>query len=91
MNTAMLLAGRFDSPVVPLDAIAQEFFGLTPGTAARRANERTLPVPAARLIDSQRAPWLVHVDDLGSYMDKQFQAARKGWADSSTQPRESNA
>lgn len=91
MSTAMLLASRFNGPTVPLEVIAQEFFGLEPKIAARYAAACTLPVAAARMSTSRMAPWLVHVDDLAKHMDAQFAAARRAHANSSTQPREQRA
>lgn len=79
MNTAMLLAARFESPTIPLDAIAEEFFGLSPAKAQRYAGENSLPVPAIRLANSVRSPWLVHIDDLASHIDTQRKAAKKSW------------
>ncbi|QNM96412.1 pyocin activator PrtN family protein [Chitinimonas koreensis] len=87
MNTAMLLAARFESPTVPLEQISDEFFGLSPAKAARQASARTLPVAAMRLTNSQKAPWLVHVDDLAAHIDATRATARAQWANSATAPR----
>lgn len=87
MNTAMLLAARFESPVVLLESVAEEFFGLCPAKARRRAFDCTLPVPAFRLGESQKAPWQIHVDDLAKHIDEQRKAAHRMWANSSTEPK----
>lgn len=76
MNTAYLLAARFESPTVHLSVICEEFFGLDVKKAHEKAREAALPVPAVRL-GGQKAPWLIRITDLAEYIDKSFDEARK--------------
>ncbi|GLR13292.1 hypothetical protein GCM10007907_20820 [Chitinimonas prasina] len=76
MNTAMLLAARFNGPTVPLESISEEFLGIERKKALELARLGTLPFPATRLGRTQNAPWLVHVDDLGKALDDAFKEAR---------------
>lgn len=79
MNTAFALLARFESPTVPLEDICEEFFGLRRDKAYQHASMQSLPVPTFRASDSQKAPRLVHVDDLARYLDDQRAKARKEW------------
>ncbi len=77
MNTAFLLMAQFNKVIVPLDQISKEYFALEPRTAQNYAKAGRLPVPAFRGGESNKAPWLVNVNDLAAYLDKQRDAAAK--------------
>ena len=79
MNTAFALLARFESPTVKLEDICEEFFGMTKTTAYQRAAVMDLPVPTFRGGSGQKAPRLVHVDDLAAYLDRQRAAAKREW------------
>lgn len=49
---------------VKLDDISREYFGLGKSSALTKARLGTLPVPAVRLTDSQKAPWFAAKDVL---------------------------
>ncbi|MCS6114494.1 MULTISPECIES: pyocin activator PrtN family protein [Shewanella] len=77
MNTAFLLMAQFNKVIVPLDQISKEYFALEPRTAQNYAKAGRLPVPAFRGGEGNKAPWLVNVNDLAAYLDKQRDAAAK--------------
>lgn len=79
MNTLFLLMAEFGQADVPLEVVAKKYFNLEKKEAYARAKLRSLPVPAYRAIDSQKAPWLVSVADLAAYLDKQRAQARDEW------------
>lgn len=79
MNTAFALLARFESPTVKLEDICDEFFGMARDKAYQKASLNELPVPTFRASESQKAPRLVHVDDLAHYLDQQRAAARAEW------------
>lgn len=79
MNTAFALLARFESPTVKLEDICKEFFGMDKEKAYERANVNELPVPTFRASESQKAPRLVHVDDLAKHLDEQRGRAREEW------------
>jgi hypothetical protein len=79
MNTAFALFARFETPTVALDAICDEFFGLSRAKANEYAAENKLPVPTFRATDSQKAPRLVHLDDLARWLDSRRAAAAQQW------------
>lgn len=84
MNTAFALLARFESPTIPLELICEEFFGLRRDKAYQRAAAEELPVPTFRASDSQKAPRLVHVDDLANFLDAQRATAKKQWEKANT-------
>jgi Pyocin activator protein PrtN len=79
MNTAFALLSRFESPTVKLEDISEEYFGMKKGKAYERAALNQLPVPTFRASESQKAPRLVHVDDLARWLDEQRARARAQW------------
>jgi hypothetical protein len=79
MNTAFALLARFESPTVKLDDICEEFFGLGRDKAYQLANLNSLPVPTFRASQSQKAPRLVHIEDLAKYLDAQRAEAKREW------------
>lgn len=79
MNTAFLLAARFETPTVELKAICMEFFGLNAKTAEQHAAAQKLPVPTFKLRDSGKAPTLVKVEDLAAFIDASHAKAKRDW------------
>ncbi len=79
MKTAFALFARFESPTVKLEDICEEFFGMGRDKAYQSANLNALPVPTFRASESQKAPRLVHIEDLARYIDQQRKAAREEW------------
>lgn len=76
MNTVWLLMARFEKPSVPLDQVCEEFFGMKEKQARMLASAQSLPVPAFKLRDSEKARWFIDVRDLAEHIDKQRQAAK---------------
>lgn len=77
MNTAFLLMAQLNKAIVPLDEISDEYLGLAPRTAQNYAKAGKLPFPAFRSGNGNKAPWLVNVNDLAAYLDKQRDIAKK--------------
>lgn len=80
MQTQFALLAMYGKPTIPLSEVAQEYFGLTPKTAAEKARNCTFPVPTFRLRDSQKAPLFVKIEDLAAYIDEQYTKAANEWA-----------
>lgn len=70
-----MLFAQFEKPTVKLEEISQDYFGLTPDQAKRRAGTGDLPVPVFRL-STAKSPWLIHIDDLAKYIDQTRQQAK---------------
>ena len=79
MKTEMLLMAQYEKPVIPLEYICQEYFGLAPASAKQKASSATLPIPAVRLGNSQKSPWVIHIFDLAKYIDEKRQEAEDEW------------
>lgn len=80
MNTLFLLLAEFEEADVPLDRVAEKYFGLGPDKAKRMAAARTFPVPAYRAGESQKSTWLVRLSDLAEYLDGRRAIAKEEWA-----------
>lgn len=79
MKTLFLIMAEFESAEIPLEALAEKYLGLSPSQAKRRAARQALPFPAHRGSKSQKAPWLVHAQDLADHLDAQRQEALSEW------------
>jgi hypothetical protein len=78
MNTFFVLMAEYGQATIEVSKCAAKF-GLSPKTAADKANRHALPVPCFRLEDSQKAPMFVHVSDLAEWIDKRRSAANDEW------------
>ncbi|KZE25333.1 pyocin activator PrtN family protein [Crenobacter luteus] len=78
MKTIFMLLAQYESPVVKLSDICS-FFGLSENTANERASLNRLPIPTFRLEKSQKAPRMVHLQDLADFIDRQRKEATKQW------------
>jgi len=62
---------------VKLEDICVEYFGMSRETSIKRAGQQLLPVPAIRLVDSQKAPYFVTRESLDKYVEQRTKAAVK--------------
>ena len=67
------------SPVIPLQDIANEYLGMSLNTAFKKARLQALPLPVFRLGESQKADWVVSLDDLAELITLQAEQARAEW------------
>lgn len=78
-RTAFLLLAQYEQPLIPLETVAADHLCLSERVARERAAANALPFPTMRLGGSQKAPRMVHVDDLAKWIDQEREAARKAW------------
>ena len=78
-KTEILLLMKYETPIIPLEKICEDYFGCSKGTAKNKAKAGTLPIPAFRLSPSQKAPWMVHTKDLASFIEKRHEEAKNEW------------
>jgi hypothetical protein len=76
MNTVFLLMAEFESSTIPLSDIAERYLGMKPATADKKAGAGDLPIATFRIGDSQKAPRIVHVQDLADFIDRRRQEAQ---------------
>ena len=74
-RTALMLMMQHNGPVIPLSAVADLLGFKTPEAATKAANAGELMLSPFKLRDSQKAPWLIHVEDLARYVDQQREQA----------------
>jgi len=79
MNTVFLLmAAHEGKAVLELTEVAEKYLDLKDKAFLyRKTQNGELPFPAFKLINSQKAPWMVAIDDLAAYIDKQREKAKK--------------
>lgn len=78
--THHLLLAQFGNRVLTsIEEIAEDYLGLAISTVKKRAWDGSLPFPVFRMGESQKSPWLVHIDDLAQYIDQQVKIARAEW------------
>ena len=76
-TTTFMLMAAFDSrPTVPLEEICEPYLGLPADRAIRLANRRALGLPTFKMRDSQKAPHMVHLEDLAKFIDQKAAKAR---------------
>ena len=79
MNTNFALLARFESPVIELKIVCEEFFGIKPKTAEQKVKGCDFPIPTFKLRDSERSPTLIKIEDLANYIDKRYAEAENEW------------
>tara|TARA_Y100000114_G_scaffold156111_1_gene182138 strand:- start:27661 stop:27921 length:261 start_codon:yes stop_codon:yes gene_type:complete len=75
----MMLLMKFESPVIPLEKVSEEYFGCSKNTAKQKAKSGTLPIPAFRLGTSQKLPWMINIQDLARFIEMNSTEAKKEW------------
>ncbi|NIF57487.1 pyocin activator protein PrtN [Enterobacter sp. Ap-916] len=75
MNTVFLLLAEYGTPTIPLADVTEKYFGMKLATAEKKAALCELPIATFRAADSQKAPRMIHIQDLADYIDQQ---RRKG-------------
>ncbi|KQN46668.1 pyocin activator protein PrtN [Serratia sp. Leaf50] len=71
MNTTFLLMAEFETATIALSDVAERYFGMKPATAEVKASRGQFPVPTFRANDSQKAPRMIHIQDLAEHLDLQ--------------------
>jgi hypothetical protein len=78
--TMYLLMAEFGSRMmIPLEELAKSVLGMSINTAKRRAKSCELPFPTVKLNESQKAPYLVSIQDLANYIEDRCTSARIEW------------
>ncbi len=75
----LLTATYGTNPLIPIELIAEQILGLSIATAKRKASNFELPFPTIRLTNSQKSPYVVHIQDLANFIDKITAEAKCNW------------
>lgn len=79
-DAAFLLAMKYKSPVVTLDAVIADFMPhLKIETAKKRAGKQDLPFPTFKAEESAKSQWLVNITDVALWLNKQRENSVKDW------------
>lgn len=79
MITSLALMSVYGGPTVPLDKICEPLLGLSRQEAMRQAAAGELPVSVFRLSRSQKAPYLVSVEELARLIDETRERSANTW------------
>lgn len=78
MKTLMLLMTQYDGrAMIPLDAVARDWFNITPDKLLRKISAGDVHLPLIRMEASQKCAKGVHLQDLADYLDARRAAAVK--------------
>lgn len=76
--TAVTLASLYGSVLIPVERVRQEYFPhLSRRVFMRRISDGSIALPVTRSDTSRKASLSVHVVDLGQYIDRRRDLARK--------------
>ncbi len=81
MKTAYLLLAEFDKACISLEELIDHgYLDMNKKTAHALASTNKLPFPTFKLIDSQKASYMVHIEELAKWVDVCNSSACKGMA-----------
>jgi len=76
--TAVTLASLYGSVLIPIERVREEYFPhLSRRVFLRRLSDGSIALPVTRSDTSRKASLSVHVADLGQYIDRRRDLARK--------------
>jgi Pyocin activator protein PrtN len=78
VKTEELLLSHYKTPIIPLALVVQDYFRhLNVEKFLKKTLNGEIPLPVVRMERSQKSAKGIHVTDLGAYLDRQTEAARK--------------
>lgn len=78
MDTKFLLIAMYSGrPIIPVENVAKDFFGLTTEKFVRKVSAGDIALPLVRMEASQKCAKGVHINDLAEYLDKRRATAVK--------------
>jgi hypothetical protein len=80
MNVAFYLMSEFNTPMIPLETIADKYLNMSAASAKRKAQTQELPFPVAKGSSSQKSGLFVYIEDLAKYIQKQRDEAENHWS-----------
>lgn len=81
MKTAYLLLAEFEKACISLEELIDHgYLEMNKKTANALASSNKLPFPTFRIIESQKAAYMVHIEEFAKWVDVCNQSASKGMA-----------
>jgi hypothetical protein len=77
--THTILLEQFGSVIIPVEELAESYLHLARRTALNMAKTHSLPFPCFRLGDSNKSPFVVHLNDLVEFIDRRVAEERRVW------------
>lgn len=79
MKTTYMLLAEFDKACICLDDLIEHgYLDMSRKTANALASTNKLPFPTFRIIESQKAPYMVHIEEFAKWVDACNKSAAKG-------------
>ncbi len=76
MKTSMILLAQYETAVIPLERVRDDYFdGMTDRAFKRSLADGRIRLPVTRMAGSQKAARGVHLNDLAEYIDRQREEA----------------
>ncbi|GAC23495.1 hypothetical protein GMES_1196 [Paraglaciecola mesophila KMM 241] len=75
-NTTLSLFATFGSAIIPFRDIVDKYLGITYDNALKQVKSGDLPLKIFRITSRQKAPYLVHIDDLSQLIENRRLAAQ---------------
>lgn len=80
ISTAFMLTMRYQSTIIPLADVCSDYLThLSLKTAKEQAAAQTLPFPAFKTGNSQKAEYFVSIKDLAMWIDNKAAQAKRDW------------
>lgn len=76
MSTIFLVMAEFQTCDIPLEDIAEKYFGYDKKKMLREANKQGFPFPVRRA-GGQKSQWLVNANDLADWIDRGLAEAQE--------------
>jgi hypothetical protein len=78
MNTAMLLMAQYNTAIIPIERVCQDYFRhLTVKKLSEKIARGEIRLPLTRIEDSQKAAKGVHITHLAEWVDARMIKAEK--------------
>jgi hypothetical protein len=77
--THTILLEQFGSVIIPVEELAESYLHLARRTALNMAKKHQLPFPCFKLGNSNKSPFVVHLNDLVDFIDRRVAEERRVW------------
>jgi hypothetical protein len=77
VTTRLGLLEQFGSSIIHLTDVAEKFFPFSYDVTVKKINSGELALNTFKMMNSQKAPFLVHIDDLVKLMEDRREESRK--------------
>lgn len=77
MKTTFQLMAQYETLLIPVKSVAQDYFGVSNQVLLRKVDAGTIPLPITKMEESQKAAKYVHIEDLAAYIEARRSEAQR--------------